>query len=93
MAERLTDEDLERLLRYSTADLCVSKDVGLLVAELRELRALLDTPMPCEYYEPRPTPDRDVYVPQDIAGWLRPDEAIALGAALIRAGRKASNGE
>jgi hypothetical protein len=79
MTARLTDEDLSRLDRYTTCDLLHSDDVKLLLTELRELRALLATPMPCGWDEPRATPDRDVYVPQDIAGWVSPDEAIALG--------------
>lgn len=39
MNERLTDADLERLQRYATSDLCVSSEVGSMIAELRERRA------------------------------------------------------
>src|SRR5690349_12147279 len=82
MAERLTDEDLDRLLRYSMADLCVSKEVGRLVAEVRELRAILALPLPCGYDNPQPAGG-------GVVRWedndYDADELLAVGATIIRA--------
>lgn len=70
-----------------------------MAAELRELRALLETPMPCGWPEPVPaSPAKPTMVMWDAidnkgGNALDTDEALALGAALIRAALAARGGE
>ncbi len=77
-------------------------EVAEVFAELREMRALMETPWPrnnetplIPRYQPFVTaPGLDDGIFGVASGFMKddllPDEAIALGAALIRAGRKAS---
>lgn len=74
----------------------LQKDTMLdIITELTALRALLQTPMPCGFDEPRITPDRG-YGPRVIYNTsvteeqsVTADNAVALGAALVRAGLQA----
>lgn len=107
----LTDEELAVIDRIATFGLgkASALRVHAALAELRSLRAILATPMPCGWDEPRAFPDGHVVrcheVDCDDPGGMHghgigprvyaaafagtPDEAIALGSALIRAGLRA----
>lgn len=93
--EGLNDDDLNYMVNMAsggTADIIVQA-----AKELRELRALLSAPMPCGFERP------EALAPGDSNGThtmgyaavqhgdctYDPDEAIALGAALVRAGLQA----
>jgi hypothetical protein len=100
--KRLTDEELRRAemnadtakqfyARHGklpgTAGLDVLDVVPALIAEIRDLRAVLATPVPRDWDEPFVTSSTE-YGTVVVCEWLEqevePDEAIALGAALIR---------
>lgn len=118
--KRLTDEELRRAemnadtakqfyARHGrlpgSAGLDVLDVVPALIAEVRELRALLATPMPCGFDGPRAFADGHVIRcdevdcddpggmhghgvgPRIVLRWFGgdPDDAVAVGAALIRA--------
>lgn len=100
---RLADAQLDSLEQWAACDLADTEgvEVGALIAEVRESRALLATPLPCGFDEPR-------FVRQvghggiDGVEWnpfgtrgggiaYEPDEAVAIGAALIRAALEAQS--
>jgi len=91
---KLTDEELEdeirNLLDNRHRPLAYDNSDGLAVlTELRQLRALLNTPMAAKW-SPRPSIEDGNEIDGKKIVWLGddamyPDEAIALGASLIRA--------
>lgn len=99
-AVKLTDEELAAFEALShdvarngsecdsTAEK-LARDCDAVIAELRSLRALLATPLPDEFVAPRVVVMRG-HGAEDMVQWVgdKPlfhNEAIALGAALIRA--------
>lgn len=79
----------------SLCDSCAHSNVELFapaLAELRDLRELLATPMVCGFDTPRAGPSADPNVIGDVVGFdddeYTRDEAIALGAAWLRAALK-----
>ena len=103
---KLTDKQLEAFEASFREDMNLGEGISLVAAddmadvcgELRELRALLATPMPCGWDEPfvtAPGPDGRVGVaaPQFLTDDWLPDEARAIGAALIRAALAAQGKE
>ncbi len=102
--ERLSDEELERFEQrigseFDDEATLSGDEMRRLLAELRSLRATLSTPMPCGWPAPVPAspakPTMVLWEALDCDGGnaLDPDEAIALGAALVRAGLKARGGQ
>lgn len=92
MRERLTDEEIDNGISWCAAH--GDEDFTLTaLTELRALRALLATPMPVEIRYATPTAMKHhdgVWVEASgISGCWKPDAALALGAALIRAARAA----
>ena len=91
----LSRSDTKSSRRYSRArehaTYLAAEAVPALVAEVRRLRSLLATAAPCGW----PTPEaRDGVVAWDsLDGLLDADEAVAIGAALVRAGLEARHGQ
>lgn len=93
MADRLTDDQLQWCtVRWPICcddENCGDRLAGLAFAELQSLRALLATPMPCGFDQPRVGPSTDPNVVGDVIAFddseYTRDEAIAIGAAWIRA--------
>lgn len=86
----LTDEQLAELEKLAlTPHRGVSiptLQLRALVRELRELRELLATEMPVQDKHLLPTIEPDGWVNISGCGCWRPEAAVALGVALIRAG-------
>lgn len=88
---KLSDEELSDLIAEFSADAWAQSPSGRALSamrELRELRALLATPMPCGWPVPELQPFRDgtcgvAWEPLDAD--TDADEAIALAAGLMRA--------
>lgn len=104
MSERLSEADLSSLRRLFVRDMLDAdavegraQDILSLIAEVRDLRALMATPMPPKYEGAAEAYDAPQFYGGHIeARWLthdlHVDDAIALGAALVRAGRQAKGG-
>jgi hypothetical protein len=90
VSHRLTDSELNDLARFSNDEQELTTrylrvGVACLITELRALRELLATPMPCGWDEPRADPagSGGSCVHFDELR-MAPDDAIGIGAALIR---------
>lgn len=98
MSHKLIDSEIGDLTRFANAETNLTSrylrvSVACLLAEVLEHRARLATPLPCGYDEPVIVTDsvgRCVQWEQLLPAPIVGDEAIALGAGLVRAGLKAN---